>query len=162
MSCLILSLSLCKDLAPPGYSSPKTKRFKKVKNPLLLAGLPGPLPTLVPERSAQPAQHLATMPCYPPAHRPLLGCPTGPQAGLSPPGQGQQPPLLQCLVQSCDDKNVLSEGNQQGRASVFSLANFSVQPSPKRPYLSASLSAVPSLYGSHCSISRHPLHPDIP
>lgn len=124
-------------------------RFKKVKPTLLLSALRGPLPMLVPGSSAQPAQLLTGhMQCGTPAHRPLMACSVGPWAVLILPSQ--QLPLLHCLAQSCDFKNVLSEGNQQGRALVFFLTSLSVQPSPKRASSSASFPAVPSLCGSHC------------
>lgn len=131
-------------------------RFKKVKPTLLLSALRGPLPMLVPGSSAQPAQPLTGhMQCGTPAHRPLMACSVRPWAVLILPWAvlilpSQQLPLLHCLAQSCDFKNVLSEENQQGRALVFFLTNLSVQPSPKRANSSALFPAVPSLCGSHC------------
>lgn len=122
----------------PGSSSSTVSKsldvkFKKVKPTLLLSALPGPLPTLVPGCSAQhsqPAQHLAICSV---AHQPTDLSQVAlfwPWAGLILPRQ--QLPLLHCLAQSCDFKNILSEGNQQERALVFFLTNLSVQHSPKR------------------------------
>lgn len=142
----------------PGSSSstvskPLNMRFKKVKPILLLSALPGPLPMLVPGCSAQPSQpaqpsHLAICSV---AHQPTDLSRVAlfhPWAGLILPSQ--QLPLLHCLAQSCDFKNILSEGNQHGRDLVFFLTNLPVQPSPKRVNPSSLFPAVPSLNRSHC------------
>lgn len=131
---LILSLSLCKSLALPGYSSPKTRDLRKLKTTAFGRS---------PRTFTHPGAGALSQACSAPDHhamwptgpQTLSGLSVGPQAGLS---QGQRPLLLHCLVQSCDSKYILSERNQQGRALIFLLGQL-VCPALPKEVLSACL-----------------------
>lgn len=135
-------------------------RFKKVKPTLFLSALPGPFSVLVPGCSAQPAQHLAICDV---THQPTdLSWVVLWDLGLASPC-----PASSCLSfiawhRAMMAKMFFLKETQQVRPYVYFLTNLSVQPSPKRATPSALFAAVPSRYGSHCSISRYPLHPDTP